>query len=89
LLATPSFRAGTLTWRSQDPEVAWSQTDHGWIRSKILTQEMTSSNIFGHTPFWTWNPILDISGTGSRLVTKIPWLDSQQNFDSGNEVIKN
>jgi hypothetical protein len=38
---------------------------------------MTSSNIFGHTPFWTWNPILDISETGSRLVKKIQWLYSQ------------
>jgi hypothetical protein len=50
---------------------------------------MTSSNIFVHTPFWTWNPILDISGTGSCLVTKIPRLDSQYNFASGNDVIKN
>jgi hypothetical protein len=47
------------------------------IRSNILTQDMTSSNIFGHTPFWTWNPILDISGTGIRLVTKIQPFDSQ------------
>ena len=49
---------------------------------------MTSSIICGHTPFWTWNPILDISETGRRLVRKIPWLDSQKNSDTGSDVIE-
>ena len=49
---------------------------------------MTSSIICGHTPFWTWNPILDISETGRRLVRKIPWLDSQKNSNTGNGVIE-
>jgi hypothetical protein len=53
---------------------------------------MMSSKIGGHAPKLGATPLLrglSISGTESRLMTRVPPLDSQLNSESENDVIEN